>query len=185
MKVARWLRRRLAVASPLVIVIACWRSTDPVEPAAARRPAPVGGGAPSDATPEVPITAAAPPVKAVPVTAVPADAAAPGITGGVPTRRKPATAQPRSTMTTPSGAVIAHVIGTTIQGSTTLLTVGAGSNYGIARTWSCELIDEDEQSPPDGGCVIIRVDKAVTMVKAKLTFDQIRVHRRARLTPPP
>jgi hypothetical protein len=117
--------------------------------------------------------------------AAPADAAAPGITGGVPTRRKPAIGSPASTAANPSGAVIARVIGISIQGSTTIFTAGAGSNQGIARTWSCELIDEDDQSPPDGGCVITRVDKAVTIAKAKLTYDRIRMHRRARFTPPP
>jgi hypothetical protein len=188
MKVAGWLRRHLAFASPFVIVAACWRSSEPVEPvepAAAREPAPLAAIAPSDALTETPITADAPPVTTVPIDAAElADAAAARI-NPLPAHRRPPTANPPSTTASSPAAIIARVIAISVTGGTIIVTVAAGSNQGVARNWSCQLIDQDDQPAQDDGCMIVRVDKVVTVLKVKLTFDQIRAHRRARLTPPP
>ena len=185
MKIAGWLRRRLACASPFVIVAACWRSSEPVEPAAAREPAPVAVIVPSDALAETPITADAPPVTTVPIDAAElADGAAPRITHPLPAQGKPPTANPPTTASSP-GAIIARVIAISVTGGTIIVTVAAGSNQGVAKNWSCQLIDQDDRPAQDDGCMIVRVDKVVTVLKAKLPSDRIRAHSRARLTPPP
>jgi hypothetical protein len=189
MKVAGWLRRRFAFASPFAIVIACWRSSEPVEPvepAAAHEHAPVAAIAPSNAMPEAPITAGARSVTAVPIDAAQlADAAAPGITNPLPTHRKPPTANPPSTTANPSGEIIARVIAVSVTGNAVVVTVTAGTNLGVAKDWHCQLIDQDDRPAHNDGCMIVRVDMRITVLKVKLTTDQIRGYLRARLTPPP
>jgi hypothetical protein len=186
MRLAGWLRRRLSFASAFVIVAACWRSSEPVEPAAAREPAPVVAVvAPSDALTETAITADAPPATTVPIDAAElADGAAPRITHALPAQGIPPTANPPTTPSSPA-AIIARVIGISVAGSTIIITVAAGRNQGVARDWSCQLIDQHGRPVQNDGCMIVRVDKLVTVLKAKLTADRIRAHPRARLTPPP
>jgi hypothetical protein len=168
MKVAGWLRCGLAFASPLVIVIACNRPTEAVEPAAAREPAPAAGIAPSDAMPEPSPTIDA---------AAPADAAAPGLTSPPP-------GDPPSTVANPPAATIARVIALNVRAGAILITVAAGASRGVAKDWRCQLIDQSGR-PADGDrCEIVRVDQRVTVVTTKLTADQIRLHARVRLAPP-
>lgn len=181
MTVTGQLRRRVAFASPLVLAIACWRSTEPVDPAAAREPAPGAAIVPSDARAEAARSADRSSVAAVPIDAAdPADAAAPN---PLPTRRRSSTGG--GLTITPSGTVIARVIGVSVQGSSAIVTIGAGSSSGVRRDWQCQLVNNGAPAAGLDDCVILRVDKAVTIARTKLTSDRIGGYSRAVLTPPP
>lgn len=181
MTVTGRLRRRVAFASPLVFAIACWRSTDPVDPAAAREPASRAGGAPSDARPEAAISADRPSVAAAPVdAAVPVDGAAPSPQS---TQRTSSTASLLSRSR--PGTAIARVIAVSVTADAMVVTIAAGTNRGVRQDWLCQLINNDDGPADTDDCTILRVDKAVTMARTKLTADQIRVYSRAVLAPPP
>jgi hypothetical protein len=166
---------------PLVLAIACWRSTEPVDPAAAREPAPGAAIAPSDTRVGAARSADRSSVAAVPIDAAdPADAAAPN---PLPVRRRSSTGRPPTI--TPSGTVIARVIGISVQGNSAIVTIGAGTSSGVRWGWQCQLINADGRSVDTDDCVILRVDKGVTVARTKLTSDQIRGYSRALLAPPP
>jgi hypothetical protein len=116
-------------------------------------------------------------VAAVPIDAAdPADAAAP-----TPLPARPRSTAGHSPTITPS--VIARVIGVSVDGSSVIVTIAAGSSSGVRGDWQCQLVNN---SGPASGldCVILRVDKALTVARTKL-LDQIRGYSRALLAPPP
>lgn len=157
----------LAFASPLMVVVACWRSTDPVEPA-----------------PSIPADAR--PVAAVPIDAEPPpEAPTPGITHRRPRATNPATPLPLPATALPPGTVVARVIGVNVSGSELFITVGAGTDGGVVRGSSCQLIGANSRPAVDKVCTIVRFDRRVTVLKTTLNPDQIRAHSSALLIPPP
>jgi hypothetical protein len=82
--------------------------------------------------------------------------------------------------------VTGRVIKNEIQGTDTLITVAAGSDQGVGKTWKGHVLRGDTDSPMDGGdVVIIRVGKRETIGKVHLTTDQVGANPRVKLTPPP
>jgi len=81
--------------------------------------------------------------------------------------------------------VIGRIIGSSIQGSEVIVTIGAGSNSGIAPNWTAHVLSGASDQPLAGGEVkVVRVDKAVTVGKVHLTADQLLANPRVRLAAP-
>jgi hypothetical protein len=80
--------------------------------------------------------------------------------------------------------LIRRIIAVSLQGSTTVITIAAGSNDGVRKTWKACLVRGDSDEPLPGGEVeVIRVDKAVTIGKIHSTPDHLAGNRRVLLTP--
>ncbi len=81
--------------------------------------------------------------------------------------------------------VTTRVLKNEVQGSEVILTIGAGTNQGIAKTWKANVLRGDSDQPlPGGDVTIIRVDKAATIGKVRLTTDQIKANDRVKFSPP-
>ncbi|MEO7735140.1 MAG: hypothetical protein ABIY55_29570 [Kofleriaceae bacterium] len=161
---AGWLRRDLALAAPFVIVVACWRSNEPVGPAAApARPRVVRGAAPDERASWDDASDAPDPVDAGPAAAPPLGPWPPPITS----------------------PIIARVIARRLVDGGSLLTLPVGVVEGISTDWRCQLINEAERpAATDDGCVILQATPHTTVLKTKLDYDQILAHSRAALTRP-
>jgi hypothetical protein len=89
-----------------------------------------------------------------------------------------------ATTRTRPAPVLARVIGLQSSDGASIAMVAAGVAQGIASDWRCELVN-DREEPVDGDdCTIIRTDQRMTVLKTKLDPEQVRIHSRARLTPP-
>ncbi len=81
--------------------------------------------------------------------------------------------------------VTTRVLKNEVQGSDTIITIGAGSNSGIGKGWRATVLRGDSDAPLSGGeVIIIRIDKAATVGKVKLTTDQIKANDRVKFSPP-
>ena len=81
--------------------------------------------------------------------------------------------------------VTTRVLKYEVQGSDTILTIGAGTNQGLSKSWKATVLRGDSDSPMSGGDItIIRVDKAATVGKVRLTTDQVKANDRVKFTPP-
>lgn len=81
--------------------------------------------------------------------------------------------------------VVTRVLKNEVQGTDTIITIGAGSNSGIAKGWRATVLRGDTDQPMSGGDVqIIRIDKGATVGKVKLTTDQIKANDRVKFSPP-
>jgi hypothetical protein len=81
--------------------------------------------------------------------------------------------------------VMGRVINSSIQGSEVIVTIAAGTNSGVQSNWNAQVMRGDSDQPLAGGTItVIRVDKAVTVGKAKLTADQLLANPRVRLSAP-
>lgn len=82
-------------------------------------------------------------------------------------------------------AVIGRIINSSILGSEVIVTIGAGSNSGIAADWTAHVLSGSSQNPLAGSDIkVIRVDKQVTVGKTKLTPDQLPSNPRVKLSAP-
>jgi hypothetical protein len=81
--------------------------------------------------------------------------------------------------------VIGRIINSSIQGGNVIVTIGAGTNSGIATTWKATVLRGDSDQPLAGGDIdLVRVDRAVTIGKVRLTTDQLLSNSRVRLSAP-
>ena len=83
--------------------------------------------------------------------------------------------------------VVGRIIGKEVQGGDLIVRVGVGSDQGIKKGWTGTVIkggDVSANAVSGGDVVIVRIDKAVTVVKLKLTPDQISATPWVRLSPP-
>lgn len=72
----------------------------------------------------------------------------------------------------------ARVVDLELSGNERIVTVLAGSEQGIGKTWRGAFVDRATNKPLAGGEVtIIRIDRRVTIVKTKLTAEQIRANK--------
>src|SRR5262249_22759139 len=82
--------------------------------------------------------------------------------------------------------VIARIIAINVQGSEAIIGIAAGAGSGVQNHWSATVLRGDTDEPLAGGEVtIVRVDRVITIGKARLTPDQLHGNSRVRLTPPP
>jgi len=81
--------------------------------------------------------------------------------------------------------VVTRIINSQIQGSEVIVTIGAGQNSGVAPNWTAHVLSGGSDQPLAGGDIkVIRVDKAVTVGKVKLTADQLLANPRVKLAAP-
>lgn len=81
--------------------------------------------------------------------------------------------------------VKARVIGNSVQGDSTIITISSGKKQGVKPDWRGQVLRGDSDSPMVGGDVfIIRVDDTRTIGKTKLTTDQISANPYVKLSPP-
>lgn len=83
--------------------------------------------------------------------------------------------------------VVGRVIGKTVQGTDVIVQVGIGSDQGIKKGWTGTVIrgpDVNDKPFPGGDVTIIRIDKTVTVVKVRLTADQVEQNKNIRFSPP-
>jgi hypothetical protein len=81
--------------------------------------------------------------------------------------------------------VVGRIIGSSIQGTEVIVTIGAGSNSGIAANWTARVLSGTGDNPLAGGEIkVVRVDKAVTVGKTRLTADQLLANPRVKLSAP-
>ena len=81
--------------------------------------------------------------------------------------------------------VTARVMGTVMQGSEVLLTIGAGTDQGVQQGWKGQVLRGDTETPLDGGAFnVVRVGKRESVGKVKLTTDQVAANPRVKLSPP-
>jgi hypothetical protein len=81
--------------------------------------------------------------------------------------------------------VVGRIIGSSIQGSEVIVTIGAGSNSGISPDWTAHVLSGNTNNPLAGGDIkVVRVDKAVTVGKTRLTADQLLANPRVKLSAP-
>jgi len=81
--------------------------------------------------------------------------------------------------------VIARVIATSIDGDELIITIAAGAKSGVGPHWTAQLLrGESEDLLAGVEITIVRVDKAVTVGRAKASAEQLRWHSRVKLSPP-
>jgi hypothetical protein len=81
--------------------------------------------------------------------------------------------------------VVGRIIGSSIQGTEVIVTIGAGSNSGVAPDWTAHVLSGSSNNPLAGGEIkVVRVDKAVTVGKTRLTADQLLANPRVKLSAP-
>jgi hypothetical protein len=75
---------------------------------------------------------------------------------------------------TPAKPITTRVIKVDVSGNDVILTISAGSDQGVDKTWSGQLMRGSSQNPLVGGKItIIRVDKQRTIAKVPLTIDLV------------
>jgi len=81
--------------------------------------------------------------------------------------------------------IAGRVIKAEVQGNDTVITIAAGSDQGVDKSWVGKVMRADSESPLEGGDVIvIRVGKRETVGRVKLTTDIINRNPRVKLSPP-
>jgi hypothetical protein len=80
---------------------------------------------------------------------------------------------PRPPTGNPPPPMRARVLRTDVQGDRTIVTVGRGSQDGVGKTWTANLVDGNDKLIPNGTCVIIRIEKRTTVCALKVTPDQV------------
>lgn len=89
------------------------------------------------------------------------------------------------TAATPTAApVTARVLAYEVQGDGLLVTIGAGSADGVTKAWKASLLRGDSGAPlPGGSATMIRIDKRRTIIKVRVTPDQLRDNQAVLLAP--
>lgn len=81
--------------------------------------------------------------------------------------------------------VKARIIGNSVQNGEVIITIGAGTNSGVQKDWTAQVLRGDTDTPLAGGDItIVRVDKGVTVGRVRLTTDQISTNSHVKLKAP-
>lgn len=81
-------------------------------------------------------------------------------------------------------AISARVVDLEINEDSTIVTVMAGTDKGIDRTWHARFREGgSDKLLPDGEAIVIRVDRRTTVLKTKLTAKQVRENRIVQFDP--
>jgi hypothetical protein len=79
-----------------------------------------------------------------------------------------------------------RVVGLETRGGETIVTVGVGSDTGIDVKWRATVVRSQDGAPvPGGEGTILRVDKHLTVVRVRLTLDQVKQAPWVRFAPSP
>jgi hypothetical protein len=147
------MRRRLAFASPFVLVVGCGQPAEQAAPAP-RPPAPLGPE-PTDAI----VADAAAEVDAF----APVDQSAP-----------PARTITQGTAPNPPPVLRGRVLTKQARDGRVTLIVGTGTLKGVTSTSRCRIESEQHFAAGDDDCQVVHVEKATTSVTTKLTIEQLR-----------
>jgi hypothetical protein len=80
--------------------------------------------------------------------------------------------------------VVARVVKLELYDKDVIVTLAAGSEQGIAKTWHAQFRDGQTQKPLAGGeAIVIRVDHRVTIARTTLSPEQVRANRYVQLAP--
>ena len=81
--------------------------------------------------------------------------------------------------------MVSRIIAAASQPPSTIITIGAGSNSGVAHNWTVTVLRGDTDEPlPGAEVTVVRVDKGVMVGRTQLTVDQLQANPRVRLSPP-
>jgi len=81
-------------------------------------------------------------------------------------------------------SVVARVVGLEIYDNAAVVTLAAGSDQGVGKTWHAKFRDGKTQKLLAGGeAVVIRVDHRSMVVKTSLSPAQVRANRYVQLDP--
>ena len=81
-------------------------------------------------------------------------------------------------------SVVARVVGLEVYDNTAIVTLAAGSDQGIERTWHARFRDGKTDKLLAGGeAIVIRVDHRSMVVKTSLAPAQVRANRYVQLDP--
>lgn len=81
-------------------------------------------------------------------------------------------------------AVVGRVVDLEVRGDSHVVTVLAGSDSGIGKTWRATFVDAATRKPLAGGeAVVIHVDKTSTVLKTRLSAEQVRASRTVQFDP--
>jgi hypothetical protein len=81
-------------------------------------------------------------------------------------------------------SVVARVVGLDIHDNTAIVTLAAGSEQGVGKTWHARFRDGKTQKLLAGGeAIVIRVDHRSMVVKTSLSPAQVRANRYVQLDP--
>ncbi len=84
----------------------------------------------------------------------------------------------------PAKPVMARVIKVDVAGDSLEVVVGGGSEQGIAKDWKVTVLRGDTTSPLSGGAgTVVRVNKTTTVIRVKLTSQQINANSNVQLSP--
>ena len=91
---------------------------------------------------------------------------------------------PPTPPTPPKNPILARVIAANVSGNDTIITIPYGSEQGVDKTWTGQVMRGDTKQPfPGGKVTIIRVDKTRTIAKVSLTTDLVNQNPVVILTP--
>ncbi len=84
----------------------------------------------------------------------------------------------------PAKPVVARVIKVDVDGNSLNIVVGGGSEQGIGKDWKVSVLRGDTTSPLSGGTgTVVRVNKTTTIIRVKLTSQQIMANSNVQLSP--
>lgn len=84
----------------------------------------------------------------------------------------------------PGGGKVGRILKFAVYEGGVELTVAVGADKGVDTSWAGLLFGSGTPLR-GGGCAIVRVDRSVTICRANVTPDQVRMAPRVRFTPPP
>jgi len=82
--------------------------------------------------------------------------------------------------------VVGRVLQKVLQQGELVITIGAGSDQGVGKTWKGQIVkgsDVNDAAVPGGDVTIVRVDKTTTTAKTKLTPDQLAANPYVKFSP--
>ena len=81
-------------------------------------------------------------------------------------------------------SISGRVVDLEIIGEDTVITVAAGTEQGIDKTWRARFREgTTTKLVPDGEAILIRIDRRTTILKTRLTPEQVRANRIVQFDP--
>lgn len=84
----------------------------------------------------------------------------------------------------PKKPVTARIVDFEVREDARIVTVLAGSEQGIGKTWRAKFREGTTTKPLAGGdAIVIRIDRRTTVLKTSLSADQVRANRTIQFEP--
>jgi hypothetical protein len=79
-----------------------------------------------------------------------------------------------------------RVLSVSVSGTDTIVEISVGSDQGVKKDWKCKVLRGETEAFMDGGdAMIIRVDKRQTVLKVRMTTDQVNANPHIKCSAPP